>query len=85
MTRPITEVLGFLRKSEEDDVALITANAINLHLDALRRLHGRSRLEISDIYNLMALLSILLGERMTQPKRAPQVVEKLEEALREPS
>lgn len=64
----VQEVLNLLNRNEDTEVAYITAATINVYLESLKRLQGRSKFEISDVENLMAVLRLLLGDRMVQKR-----------------
>lgn len=78
--RNVQEVLNLLNRNEDTEVAYLYAGAVNLYLEAIKRLQGRSKFEIQDTENLMAILALLLGDRMVQ-RRAPIDETKLETDL----
>lgn len=66
--RNVQEVLNLLNRNEDTEVAYLYAGAVNLYLEAIKRLQGRTKFEIQDTENLMAILVLLLGDRIAQPR-----------------
>lgn len=60
-TRPtIAETLQTLSEGEDMDTAFIIAGALNLQLEALRRLQGRHMLGPVDVQNTFRMCRVLL-------------------------
>ena len=59
--RPISTLLATLDSLEDSDTAFITAAAINLYNETLRRKHGRILYGPADVANLAGIIHSLLN------------------------
>lgn len=68
---PLMQILCTLNTAKIDDVAFITAAAMNLYAESMRRINGRVLLGPNDTKAMFGIIDVLLTDRQVDAAYTP--------------